>query len=117
MSRILIVDDEPHIIELAKMYLERDGFEVEGVGTGKAAFEAAWNEPSRPPDYLRRLEQDVWSAQEDANDAEDIVNIMTIATVGIYALNLLDSFLFFPDFTTYTEYNLFSLFVLISCVS
>jgi len=34
MPRILIVDDEPHILELAKLYLERDGFQVEGVGNG-----------------------------------------------------------------------------------
>jgi len=37
---ILLVDDEPHIIELARMYLEREGFRVEGVGDGKAALEA-----------------------------------------------------------------------------
>jgi DNA-binding response OmpR family regulator len=35
MARILIVDDEKSIIELATLYLERDGFQVEGVFTGK----------------------------------------------------------------------------------
>ncbi len=39
MPRILIVDDEPHIVELAKLYLERDGYQVSGVGTGKDALE------------------------------------------------------------------------------
>ncbi len=39
MPRILIVDDEPHILELATMYLERDGFHVECVGTGKEALD------------------------------------------------------------------------------
>ena len=39
MPRILIVDDEPHIVELAKLYLERDGYTVSGVGTGEAALE------------------------------------------------------------------------------
>ena len=38
MPRILLVDDEPHILELAKMYLERDGFQVECVGSGKDAL-------------------------------------------------------------------------------
>ena len=38
MPRILVVDDEPHILELAKMYLERDGFQVECVGSGKDAL-------------------------------------------------------------------------------
>ena len=38
MPRILVVDDEPHILELAKMYLERDGFQVECVGNGKDAL-------------------------------------------------------------------------------
>lgn len=39
MPRILVVDDEPHIVELAKLYLERDGFQVSGVGTGSEALE------------------------------------------------------------------------------
>ena len=38
MPNILIVDDEPNIIELAKLYLEREGFKVEGVSTGKDAL-------------------------------------------------------------------------------
>jgi len=38
MPRILVVDDEPHIIELARMYLEREGYQVEGVGTGGEAL-------------------------------------------------------------------------------
>ena len=37
MAKILVVDDEPNIIELAKLYLERDGYQVEGVGTGQDA--------------------------------------------------------------------------------
>ena len=38
MTHILIVDDEPNIIELVTLYLERDGFKVVGVGTGKDAL-------------------------------------------------------------------------------
>jgi DNA-binding response OmpR family regulator len=36
---ILLVDDEPSIIQLARMYFEREGFHVEGVGDGEAALE------------------------------------------------------------------------------
>ena len=37
---ILLVDDEPSIIQLARMYLEREGFLVHAVGDGQAALEA-----------------------------------------------------------------------------
>ena len=36
---ILLVDDEPNIVSLAQMYLERDGFRVTAVGDGLAALE------------------------------------------------------------------------------
>ena len=38
---ILLVDDEPNIIELARLYLEKDGFRVLAVGDGRAALERA----------------------------------------------------------------------------
>jgi len=37
---ILVVDDEPNIVELTRLYLERDGFRVVGVGDGLAALES-----------------------------------------------------------------------------
>lgn len=37
---ILVVDDEPNIVQLAQMYLEQDGFRVESAGDGQAALEA-----------------------------------------------------------------------------
>lgn len=37
---ILLVDDEPNILQLARMYLEREGFQVESVRDGEAALEA-----------------------------------------------------------------------------
>jgi two-component system, OmpR family, alkaline phosphatase synthesis response regulator PhoP len=37
---ILLVDDEPSITQLARMYLEREGFRVQDVGDGEAALEA-----------------------------------------------------------------------------
>lgn len=38
MPKILVVDDEPNIIELAKLYLEREGYQVEGVSNGQDAL-------------------------------------------------------------------------------
>lgn len=37
---ILLVDDEPNIVELARLYLERDGFRVQSVGDGLSALDA-----------------------------------------------------------------------------
>ena len=37
---ILLVDDEPSIVQLARMYLERENFRVEAAGDGQAALEA-----------------------------------------------------------------------------
>src|SRR5437763_8003708 len=37
-SRIMVVDDEKHIVELARLYLTREGYEVEGVGDGAQAI-------------------------------------------------------------------------------
>jgi len=36
-SKVLVVDDEKHILELARLYLTREGYEVEGVGDGAQA--------------------------------------------------------------------------------
>src|ERR1700751_1552119 len=37
-SRVLVVDDEAHIVELARLYLSREGYEVEGIGDGSQAL-------------------------------------------------------------------------------
>jgi DNA-binding response OmpR family regulator len=37
-SKIMVVDDEKHILELARLYLTREGYEVEGVGDGAQAL-------------------------------------------------------------------------------
>jgi DNA-binding response OmpR family regulator len=39
MPNILVVDDESSIIELARLYLEREGYHVEGVFNGREALE------------------------------------------------------------------------------
>src|SRR3981081_4533353 len=36
--KVLVVDDEAHIVELARLYLARQGYEVEGVGDGTEAL-------------------------------------------------------------------------------
>ena len=40
MSRILVVDDEPEIVDLLRSYLRRDGFDVDDAGDGEAALAA-----------------------------------------------------------------------------
>lgn len=39
MNRILIVDDEPHVIRLMRLALERAGYEVDTAANGKLAME------------------------------------------------------------------------------
>lgn len=38
---VLLIDDEPSILELARMYLEREGYQVQQAKDGEAALEAA----------------------------------------------------------------------------
>lgn len=38
MPTVLVVDDEPNIIELVRLYLERDGYRVEGAASGQDAL-------------------------------------------------------------------------------
>ncbi len=40
-ERILIVDDEAHIVELVRLYLERDGFRVESASDGAQGLRLA----------------------------------------------------------------------------
>ncbi len=39
MKRILIADDEPHIVSVLKLYLEREGYTVETAPDGQVALE------------------------------------------------------------------------------
>ncbi len=45
---ILLVDDEPNIIELARLYLERDGFRTVAAGDGPSAIDRAANAKDKP---------------------------------------------------------------------
>jgi len=42
--RVFIVDDEPNIVQLAKLYLERESFQVEAVGDGLKALQTIQNQ-------------------------------------------------------------------------
>jgi DNA-binding response OmpR family regulator len=46
---VLVVDDEPGIIEIASAYLRRDGFTVRTATTGRRALDAA---TTQPPDLI-----------------------------------------------------------------
>ena len=48
-GRVLIADDEPHVRELLRDYLVRQGYEVTTVGTGAQALDAV---PTFQPDVL-----------------------------------------------------------------
>src|SRR5205814_4143252 len=37
-QKVLVVDDEEHIVELARLYLSREGYQVEGVADGVQAL-------------------------------------------------------------------------------
>ena len=41
MTRILVVDDEPNILEVVRAYLVREGYEVSTAGDGESALERA----------------------------------------------------------------------------
>ncbi len=45
MATILIVDDEAHILELTRLYLEKEGFAVETAADGLTALQRAQAEP------------------------------------------------------------------------
>lgn len=49
MKRILIVDDEPHVVRVMRMALEKAGYTVEEAGNGQQALERIRD---NPPDLL-----------------------------------------------------------------
>ena len=44
-ARILVVDDEANIVELARMYLEQEGFRVQSASDGTKALEMIARQP------------------------------------------------------------------------
>ena len=49
MNRILIADDEPHVLRVLKMSLEREGYAVEVCANGREALDRIQRDP---PDVL-----------------------------------------------------------------
>jgi len=45
METILIIDDEPNIVELARLYLEREGFKVLSAGRGRDGLDVITSTP------------------------------------------------------------------------
>ena len=48
-KRILIADDEPHVLRVIELFLRREGYEIEAVRDGQQALESILR---RPPDLL-----------------------------------------------------------------
>ena len=49
MNKVLIADDEPHVLRVLKMSLEKEGYEVEVCANGREALEKIQRDP---PDVL-----------------------------------------------------------------
>ncbi len=77
---ILVVDDEQNIIELARLYLEQDGFRVEAANTGKAALEKMRRvDPALMVLDLMLPELDGWEVCRRVRAASDLPIIMLTA--------------------------------------
>jgi len=76
---ILLVDDEPNIIELAQLYLEREGYRVLSVGDGRAALKAV--EKHRPSLVVLDLmlpEIDGWDVCRKLRSKKDPIAILML---------------------------------------
>jgi DNA-binding response OmpR family regulator len=79
-ERILLVDDEPHIIELVQMYLEKDGYAVFSAGDGERALQAiAANEPDLIVLDLMLPKVDGWEVCRQVRAESDVPIIMLTA--------------------------------------
>jgi DNA-binding response OmpR family regulator len=77
---ILVVDDEPNIIELASLYLKQDGFRVISAGDGLAALErVARDEPSLIVLDLMLPKLDGWEVCKQVRAGSDVPILMLTA--------------------------------------
>jgi two-component system alkaline phosphatase synthesis response regulator PhoP len=77
---ILLVDDEPHIIELASLYLKQDGFRVISAGDGLAALERiAQDSPSLIVLDLMLPKLDGWEVCRRVRAESDLPILMLTA--------------------------------------
>ncbi|MEO1645505.1 MAG: response regulator, partial [Chloroflexota bacterium] len=79
-ERILVVDDDQHIIDLAQMYLEQDGFTVESANDGRAALNKILDdEPALVVLDLMMPELDGWEVCRRVRAQSDVPIIMVTA--------------------------------------
>jgi two-component system alkaline phosphatase synthesis response regulator PhoP/two-component system response regulator ResD len=77
---ILLVDDEQHIIDLAKMYLEQDGFRITSANDGAAALQRILSEkPALVVLDLMLPELDGWEVCRRVRAQSDVPIIMLTA--------------------------------------
>lgn len=79
-EQILVVDDEPHIVELATMYLTREQYQVRSVGDGKAALAAIRaNKPDLVVLDLMLPEMDGYEVCRTVRNESDVPILMLTA--------------------------------------
>ncbi len=77
---ILVVDDDPHIIELAALYLEQEGFRVIRAGDGRTALDKAQREaPALIVLDLMLPELDGWEVCRRVRASSDLPILMLTA--------------------------------------
>lgn len=83
MATILLVDDEQHIIDLAQMYLEQEGYAVTSANDGAAALDRIFNNPDAPPALvvldLMLPEVDGWEVCKRVRARSDVPIVMLTA--------------------------------------
>jgi DNA-binding response OmpR family regulator len=82
MPHILVVDDEPNIIDLARMYLEAEGYRVSSAANGKAALQAIRSDAERPDLMVLDImmpEMDGWEVCRRVRAGRDLPIIMLTA--------------------------------------
>jgi two-component system alkaline phosphatase synthesis response regulator PhoP len=77
---VLVVDDEEHIVELARMYLQREGFAVESAGDGEEALRKIQTlKPALVVLDLMLPEVDGWEVCRRARTESEVPIIMLTA--------------------------------------
>lgn len=62
MKKIVIADDEPHVLRVLKLSLEREGYAVEGFGNGKLALASI--EREHPDILITDIQMPVMSGEQ-----------------------------------------------------
>ncbi len=77
---VLVVDDEPHIVELVRLYLANEGFSVEAAYTGREALEKfRASQPALVVLDLMLPEMDGWEVCRQIRHESDLPIIMLTA--------------------------------------